>query len=108
MKDLIKFIKKQHDRASKDPAPCAGIIYVHKRTETTEIADTIRNQCGISAVAYHAGLKLADRNAAQDAWMSGKASVAVATVAFGMVRKHFDPGFVMKGNGNAANSSLTP
>lgn len=84
MKDLLCFIKKQHLRATKDSAPCAGIIYVHKREETTEIASTIQNQCGIRAVPYHAGLKVEERNKAQEAWMSGEANVAVATVAFGM------------------------
>lgn len=86
MKDLISFIKKQHIRASKDVSQCAGIIYVHKREETTEIANTIRNQCGISTAAYHAGLPVDERNKAQEAWTSGEVSVVVATVAFGMVR----------------------
>jgi bloom syndrome protein len=84
MGDLINFVKKQHKRADTAKELCSGIIYVHTRQQTTEIAREIHERCGIMAVAYHAGLKVADRNNAQDAWTSGEAQVAVATVAFGM------------------------
>ena len=37
-------------------------------------------------VLYHAGLSDSDRRKAQEAFVEGSAAVAVATVAFGMVR----------------------
>jgi RecQ family ATP-dependent DNA helicase len=82
--DLVDFVKKQHKRAQSANVPCTGIIYVHTRQQTSEITTTIQERCGIPTVAYHAGLKVDERNKAQEAWTSGKAKIAVATVAFGM------------------------
>jgi bloom syndrome protein len=82
--DLIDFVKKQHKKEDDASQLCAGIIYVHTRQDTMEIANTIRQRCGIATVAYHAGLKVDERNQAQENWTSGEAKIAVATVAFGM------------------------
>ena len=62
---------------------CSGIVYVHKREETTMIARAI-SKAGISAKAYHGGLKKNERIDVQDGWSNGTIQVAVATVAFGM------------------------
>lgn len=60
-----------------------GIVYVRSRGETKEIAQYLA-QHNISADYYHAGLLPEDRNARQDAWLSGKTRVMVCTNAFGM------------------------
>jgi superfamily II DNA helicase RecQ len=83
-KHLVQFIKKAHSRAKERSKLCSGLVYVHKRNDTALLANLITKETGIIAVVYHAGLKKADRAQAQEAWMSGKAQIAVCTVAFGM------------------------
>jgi ATP-dependent DNA helicase RecQ len=58
-----------------------SIIYAGTRARCEQIAALLRDR-GIAAAHYHAGL--ADRAAVQDAFMSGKVRVIVATIAFGM------------------------
>ena len=60
-----------------------GIVYVRSRKRTKEIAQLLQKQ-GITADFYHAGLPSEDRNLKQDAWISDKTRVIVATNAFGM------------------------
>eukprot|EP00536_Pseudo-nitzschia_multiseries_P006563 jgi/Psemu1/286541/fgenesh1_pg.142_\ len=92
IEELVKSIKTRHkpstsgndgDSNGVENKECSGIVYVHKREDTFMIARAI-SKAGITAAAYHAGLKKADRIAVQDGWSSGKILVAVATVAFGM------------------------
>jgi ATP-dependent DNA helicase RecQ len=78
LQDLIKSIVKTHRVCDKQRAPCSGIVYVHKREETSMIAAAI-SKAGISASGYHAGLKKADRLAVQEGWSDGTIQVAVAT-----------------------------
>jgi ATP-dependent DNA helicase RecQ len=61
----------------------AGIIYCTSRREVDALAVWLNSQ-GAPAVAYHAGLDEADRRANQDAFLSERVDVVVATVAFGM------------------------
>ncbi len=61
----------------------SGIVYVRSRKKTREIADLLARR-GIAAKAYHAGLKMEERNSVQDAWQKGSCRVMVATNAFGM------------------------
>jgi ATP-dependent DNA helicase RecQ len=61
----------------------AGIVYCRSRRHTESLSRLLREE-GIAAVHYHAGLKPDVRTSAQEAWMSGAASVMVATTAFGM------------------------
>jgi RecQ family ATP-dependent DNA helicase len=82
--DLVKFLKRRHERAKREGVPCSGIVYVHKRSDTALLAKVISNGAGVRAEPYHAGLKSAQRDRVQQDWTSGKVSVAVATVAFGM------------------------
>ena len=63
--------------------PCNGIVYVHKQTDTLDLAQEITKETGIQAIAYHGGMKDVERLEIQRAWMSGEAPIAVATVAFG-------------------------
>ena len=60
-----------------------GIVYTATHRGTEELAALLRDN-GVDAVHYHGGLSRGDREAAQDAFMSGKVEVIVATSAFGM------------------------
>ncbi len=61
----------------------SGIIYVRNRKETKEIAQLL-NGSGESCGYYHAGMASEERSRIQNAWLSGKLRVIVATNAFGM------------------------
>ncbi len=82
---MIHFIKRQHERCKrKSQENCSGIIYVHKREETVDLALEIQRRTGILAAGYHGGLKDAERTQVQYDWTTGKTPIAIATVAFGM------------------------
>lgn len=85
LQDLVKFIHKRHAESSS-LNHCSGIVYVHKRSDTTMIANAINrgnhNTTSIRAEPYHAGLKDAQRTQIQQAWSNNQIQVAVATVAF--------------------------
>lgn len=92
LEELVKYVKGRHASSKKKLSEngsqngaeeCSGIVYVHKREETSMIARAI-SKAGITASPYHAGLKKVDRATVQEGWSSGKIQVAVATVAFGM------------------------
>ena len=72
----------------------AGIIYVGSRADADQLANSLR-QRGVSAVAYHAGLDKDTREANQNAFMSGRARVVCATVAFGMGVNKSDVRFIV-------------
>src|SRR5574337_588389 len=61
----------------------AGIIYCIRRAEVDQLAEALRRR-RYRAVAYHAGLADAERRRAQDDFITERADVVVATVAFGM------------------------
>lgn len=61
----------------------AGIVYCIRRAEVDQLAEALRGR-GYRAVAYHAGLADAQRRRAQDDFITERADVVVATVAFGM------------------------
>ena len=73
-KRLLKIISK---------VPGTGIIYVRNRKKTKEIAEFL-NKNNISCDYYHAGLEAKKREDRQNAWVSGKMRIIVATNAFGM------------------------
>jgi ATP-dependent DNA helicase RecQ len=75
--------KREHLLASAVAAAKPGIVYAATRRHTEEIAAQLRER-GVSAVAYHAGMKTAERDAAQTSFMTGEADIIVATTAFGM------------------------
>jgi ATP-dependent DNA helicase RecQ len=60
-----------------------AIVYVGTHRHAEETAKRLQDE-KINAAFYHGGMKKADRDAAQDAFMSGKTDVIVATNAFGM------------------------
>ena len=61
----------------------AGIVYCIRRSEVDELAAALARR-GLRAVPYHAGLTDAERRANQDAFVTERADIVVATVAFGM------------------------
>lgn len=63
--------------------PEAGIVYVTLQKTAEEIAAFLCEE-GITARAYHAGMKTEERTAVQDAFMAGDIQLVVATIAFGM------------------------
>ena len=61
----------------------SAIIYVRSRNATQEISAFL-NKNGITAAAYHGGLKKEEKSEKFQQWLSDKISVMVATTAFGM------------------------
>jgi ATP-dependent DNA helicase RecQ len=61
----------------------SGIVYCLSKRRTEEIAAWLREQ-GYDALAYHAGMDKAEREANQTRFRHGDAVVMVATIAFGM------------------------
>ncbi|MET9223707.1 RecQ family ATP-dependent DNA helicase [Streptomyces sp. NPDC003300] len=61
----------------------SGIVYTATRRESESYAEELR-EAGVSAAAYHAGLRAAERSSVQDRFQRGELAVVVATSAFGM------------------------
>ena len=61
----------------------SGIVYAATRARTQALAERLAG-AGVAAVAYHAGLRAANRRAAQETFMADGDTVIVATTAFGM------------------------
>lgn len=60
-----------------------GIVYAPTRARTTELAAALADR-GVRSAAYHAGLRKAERETAQAAFMADDLDVVVATTAFGL------------------------
>lgn len=71
-----------------------GIVYTATRKSAEAYAAAL-GELGIDAGAYHAGMKAADREAAQTRFMAGDLDVVVATTAFGMGIDKADVRFVL-------------
>ncbi|KAG0706411.1 P-loop containing nucleoside triphosphate hydrolase protein, partial [Suillus ampliporus] len=74
---IAGFVKSQH-------AADTGIVYGFSKIECEELAEQLRNDYGLSAKHYHAGMDAQDRSATQEEWQSGSCKIIVATIAFGM------------------------
>ena len=79
-------------RAMGEPKP--GIVYTATRKSTERYAQAL-SELGLSAAAYHAGRRAADREQVQTAFMAGELDVVVATTAFGMGIDKADVRFVL-------------
>ena len=94
-------VERFHDARHKDEAlleavaaaDAPGIVYAATRKRTEELAAALAER-GVEAIAYHAGLKAADREAAQERFMHSEVDVIVATTAFGMGVDKADVRFV--------------
>lgn len=71
-----------------------GIVYCATRKRVEEVMETLHGQ-GVNCIAYHGGMKEAEREKTQNAFISRKADVAVATNAFGMGIDRSDVRFVV-------------
>lgn len=60
-----------------------AIVYVTQQ-KTAEYVSRMLTEKGIAAESYHAGMDNDQRDAVQNRFMSGKAGIIVATIAFGM------------------------
>ena len=61
----------------------SAIVYARSRRSTEELARVLVGH-GVRAAHYHAGLEAGERTSVQDAFVSGRTQVVVATTAFGM------------------------
>ncbi|HCR11805.1 MAG TPA: DNA helicase RecQ [Solidesulfovibrio sp.] len=73
---LLRFIQDEHPGQS-------GIVYRLSRRKVEDLAEWLTAH-GVPALAYHAGLSAAERDARQDRFMREEGLVMAATVAFGM------------------------
>jgi len=76
LRGLLRALRRIDDGA-------AAIVYARSRRSCEEIARTLVGY-GIRAAHYHAGLEPDERTRVQDAFITGRTPVVVATTAFGM------------------------
>src|SRR5439155_21004151 len=69
------------EQVAAEPKP--GIVYAATRRMAEQLAEEL-GEHGMSALAYHAGMKRRERIEAQGAFMGDELDVVVATTAFGM------------------------
>ena len=84
-------------RICRDHAGACGIVYCSSRNAVEEVCDYLQEN-GVSATRYHAGLGTAERRRNQDDFVFDRASVIVATNAFGMGIDKSNVGFVVHYN----------
>lgn len=74
-KDIIQFVKANEGKS--------GVIYCMSR-QTVETFSRVLQANNIKALPYHAGIDYKIREETQDAFISEKIDIIVATIAFGM------------------------
>jgi ATP-dependent DNA helicase RecQ len=87
-------LKRQLQEILSRHAGEAGIIYCTSRREVDALAAWL-TETGLAALPYHAGLSDVERTRNQDAFISERVNVIVATVAFGMGIDRSDVRFVV-------------
>lgn len=86
---LVRFCRRHRDQS--------GIVYCTSR-KSVELVCELLQQEGFDAVRYHAGLSAEERQRNQDDFVYDRASVMVATNAFGMGIDKSNVGFVVHYN----------
>jgi ATP-dependent DNA helicase RecQ len=86
--ELVLWVSHGEDRMGRllkilRALPGTAIVYARDRKGTVRIAQLLAQQ-GISAAAYHAGLRADERDRIQRDWTAGATRVVAATNAFGM------------------------
>ncbi|MCW2725775.1 MAG: ATP-dependent helicase, RecQ family [Frankiales bacterium] len=71
-----------------------GIVYTATRKSAEALAQVLADY-GMTAAAYHAGMRASARSQVQDAFLDGSLDVVVATTAFGMGIDKADVRFVI-------------
>ena len=71
-----------------------GIVFCATQSEVHTVANAV-HASGTSCIAYHAGMDAAVRESGQSRWSSGRARIAVATVAFGLGINKLDTRWVV-------------
>ncbi len=84
-KQLLGFVQRHRN--------VSGIVYCLSRKKTEETAALLVEN-GVRALSYHAGMEKEQRDANQNAFMTERAIVMVATIAFGMGIDKSDVRFV--------------
>ncbi|WP_082522998.1 ATP-dependent DNA helicase RecQ [Geodermatophilus sp. Leaf369] len=82
------------DRAVVEAGRGVGIVYSATRAGTVELAEALVER-GLRCRSYHAGLRKAEREDVQRAFMADELDVVVATTAFGMGIDKPDVRFVL-------------
>ncbi|WVF70801.1 hypothetical protein IAT40_005595 [Kwoniella sp. CBS 6097] len=75
--EIVGFIRTQPQRSS-------GIIYCNSRDNCENLAKDLRDNYGLEAHHYHAGMSKGDRRKIQEGWQDHQFEIIVATIAFGM------------------------
>jgi DNA topoisomerase-3 len=70
------------EKTLSQPGRLPAVVYAPSRKQTEEVAEALSRHH--HAAAYHAGMDPAERSRTQEAFLSGKLDVVVATIAFGM------------------------
>ncbi|WVQ97161.1 hypothetical protein IAU59_004271 [Kwoniella sp. CBS 9459] len=77
LEEIVGFIRTQPQRSS-------GIIYCNSRDNCENLAKELRDNHGLEAHHYHAGMTKGDRRKIQEGWQEHQFEIIVATIAFGM------------------------
>ena len=97
---LLRIVGKRAAKRTDPGGPAAGqtgIVYCSTRAAVEEVCDLLW-QNGFAATRYHAGLSAEERRANQDEFLYDRATVMVATNAFGMGIDKSNVGFVVHYN----------
>jgi ATP-dependent DNA helicase RecQ len=89
-----KAAQKDERMRSVVAAHRTGIIYCATRKKVDSVSETLASW-GVKCIAYHGGMSDAERERAQEVFITRKADVAVATNAFGMGIDRSDVRFVV-------------
>lgn len=86
--NLVYVVRKTEDKSAQlvrilQNVAGSAIVYVRTRDRAESIADFLRQQ-GFPADFYHGGMNYFTRSERQDAWITDRLRVMVATNAFGM------------------------
>lgn len=78
LNDMATFIAIQR----KEGVDVPGIVYCGSRDKCELIAKQLREQFGLRANHYHAGMSKGDRRQVQEGWQENEFEIIVATVCF--------------------------